>query len=145
MRAPSIISNWIRGAGPNNYRYQYFSVPSVAVDANGHPTGALTPLAAAGGGTVPDTIFNSGALPDPNSIATEFVAKLTDVMDFLLPRYIAEGKAQLTVGIGCTGGRHRSVYIARRLYDHLAANDRLAVAVPLRGALAQVGSEADHA
>lgn len=61
-----------------------------------------------------------------------FVAKLIDVMDFLLPRYIAEGKAQLTVGIGCTGGRHRSVYIARRLYEHLAANDRLALSLDPR-------------
>ncbi|HET9029006.1 MAG TPA: RNase adapter RapZ [Candidatus Aquilonibacter sp.] len=61
-----------------------------------------------------------------------FVAKLTDLMDFLVPRYIAEGKAQLTIGIGCTGGRHRSVYVARRLYEHLAANDRLALALDAR-------------
>ena len=61
-----------------------------------------------------------------------FVAKLIDVMDFLFPRYIAEGKAQLTVGIGCTGGRHRSIYIARRLYDHFAKNDRIALALDPR-------------
>jgi UPF0042 nucleotide-binding protein len=48
-----------------------------------------------------------------------FLDRLFDMMDFLMPRYLAEGKAQLTVGIGCTGGRHRSVYIARRLCGHL--------------------------
>lgn len=61
-----------------------------------------------------------------------FVAKLTDLMDFLVPRYIAEGKAQLTIGIGCTGGRHRSVYVARRLYDHLAKDERLALSLDPR-------------
>ncbi|MBV8638628.1 MAG: RNase adapter RapZ [Candidatus Eremiobacteraeota bacterium] len=72
------------------------------------------------------------AFIEADAACKPFVAKLIDVMDFLLPRYIAEGKAQLTVGIGCTGGRHRSVYIARCLYDHLAANDRLALAVDPR-------------
>ncbi len=72
------------------------------------------------------------AFIEQDAACKPFVAKLIDVMDFLLPRYIAEGKAQLTVGIGCTGGRHRSVYIARRLYEHLAANDRLALALDPR-------------
>jgi RNase adapter protein RapZ len=61
-----------------------------------------------------------------------FVAKLFDIMDFLVPRYIVEGKARVTLGIGCTGGRHRSVYIAARLYDHLARDERLALAVDQR-------------
>ena len=42
----------------------------------------------------------------------EFMEKLTDMLDFLLPNYIKEGKSQLVIGIGCTGGRHRSVVIA---------------------------------
>jgi UPF0042 nucleotide-binding protein len=42
-----------------------------------------------------------------------------EMIDFLMPRFLAEGKSQLTIGIGCTGGRHRSIYIARRLYEHL--------------------------
>jgi len=50
---------------------------------------------------------------DPN--LRPFVEKLFDMVEFLLPRYVEEGKAQLTIGIGCTGGRHRSVYLARRL------------------------------
>jgi UPF0042 nucleotide-binding protein len=48
-----------------------------------------------------------------------FLDRLFDMMDFLTPRYITEGKSQLTIGIGCTGGRHRSIYVARRLFDHL--------------------------
>lgn len=52
-----------------------------------------------------------------------FMTKLFDLTDFLLPRYLAEGKSHLTIGIGCTGGRHRSVYVARELYAHLAKLD----------------------
>lgn len=48
-----------------------------------------------------------------------FVAKLYDMIDFLLPLYIEEGKSQLVVAIGCTGGKHRSVAIAEALYRHL--------------------------
>jgi UPF0042 nucleotide-binding protein len=48
-----------------------------------------------------------------------FMDRLFDMMDFLMPRYLAEGKSQLTIGIGCTGGRHRSIYVARRLAAHL--------------------------
>jgi len=36
-----------------------------------------------------------------------------------MPRFLTEGKSQVTIGVGCTGGRHRSVYIARKLYEHL--------------------------
>lgn len=46
----------------------------------------------------------------------DFLDKLTDMLDFLIPNYIKEGKAQLVIGIGCTGGRHRSVAIADSLY-----------------------------
>lgn len=72
------------------------------------------------------------AFIEADAACEPFVAKLIDVMDFLMPRYIAEGKAQLTIGVGCTGGRHRSVYVARRLYDHLSEYDRLAVALDPR-------------
>ena len=54
-----------------------------------------------------------------------FLAKTTDLLDFLLPRYIVEGKSQVTLGIGCTGGRHRSVYVARRLLQDLKGNPQL--------------------
>jgi UPF0042 nucleotide-binding protein len=69
---------------------------------------------------------------EADAACAPFVAKLIDLMDFLLPRYVAEGKAQLTIGIGCTGGRHRSIYVARRLFEHLAQNDRLALSLDPR-------------
>jgi len=48
-----------------------------------------------------------------------FLAKFCDLVDFLVPLYEKEGKAYLTIGIGCTGGRHRSVAIAQVLERHL--------------------------
>ena len=45
----------------------------------------------------------------------EFMDRLLPLLDYLLPAYEREGKAHLTVGVGCTGGRHRSVVIAERL------------------------------
>lgn len=50
-----------------------------------------------------------------------FLTKLYDFMDFLMPQYVKEGKANLIVGIGCTGGQHRSVTIANKLGDFLRA------------------------
>ena len=52
----------------------------------------------------------------------EFLEKLEDMISFLLPYYKEEGKVALTVAIGCTGGRHRSVAIASALHKHLLAN-----------------------
>ena len=49
-----------------------------------------------------------------------FFNKLTQMLDFLLPNYIKEGKSHLTVAVGCTGGRHRSVTIANLLYEKLS-------------------------
>ncbi|SFG29266.1 RNase adapter RapZ [Oribacterium sp. WCC10] len=51
--------------------------------------------------------------------ADEFLTKLLDMVNFLIPHYIEEGKNQLLIGIGCTGGKHRSVTIASLLYEKL--------------------------
>jgi UPF0042 nucleotide-binding protein len=45
----------------------------------------------------------------------EFLTKLIEMMNFLVPQYKKEGKSQVVVGIGCTGGKHRSVAIAEYL------------------------------
>ena len=49
----------------------------------------------------------------------EFLDKLTDMLKFLIPGYVKEGKYQLVVAIGCTGGQHRSVTIANELYERM--------------------------
>lgn len=53
----------------------------------------------------------------------EFLDKLTDMLQFLIPGYVQEGKYQLVVAIGCTGGQHRSVTIANELYDRLKSSE----------------------
>lgn len=51
--------------------------------------------------------------------ARVFLDKLTDMLQFLIPNYVKEGKYQLVVAIGCTGGQHRSVTLANELYDRM--------------------------
>ncbi len=51
--------------------------------------------------------------------ASDFMDKLVDMLDFLIPNYVKEGKYQLVVGIGCTGGQHRSVTLANELYARM--------------------------
>jgi RNase adapter protein RapZ len=89
-----------------------------------------------------DLVFDVRFLPNPNYVAglreltgadapviayleaipdTEgFLERLFPLLDFLVPRYEREGKSQVTIAIGCTGGRHRSVYVGRRLQRHLS-------------------------
>jgi UPF0042 nucleotide-binding protein len=84
-----------------------------------------------------DLVFDVRFLPNPHFVAglrqltgrhqkvirymrshtetKEFVTKVVELLEYLVPRYIREGKSYLTVGIGCTGGRHRSVFIAEEL------------------------------
>lgn len=54
--------------------------------------------------------------------AKEFLDKLEDLVTFLIPHYIDEGKNQLVISIGCTGGKHRSVTLANELYKRLDGN-----------------------
>jgi UPF0042 nucleotide-binding protein len=71
---------------------------------------------------VVDYVNNSDGLAD-------FYDRLIPLLDYLLPAYEQEGKAHLTVGIGCTGGRHRSVVIAEHLARHYAARADLLIDV----------------
>ncbi|MDK2563558.1 RNase adapter RapZ [Romboutsia sedimentorum] len=54
-----------------------------------------------------------------SDISKEFYNKLNDMIQFLVPQYIEEGKQHLVIGIGCTGGRHRSVTISNLIYEEL--------------------------
>ncbi len=58
---------------------------------------------------------------------TEFMTHLLDMVDFLVPQYQREGKPQVVIGIGCTGGRHRSVALAERLREHLQSKQKVTI------------------
>jgi len=102
----------------------------------------------------PDLLFDVRFLPNPHyepelrpltgldDRVVEFVNRdgsldtfyehLYPLLDYLLPQYLAEGKAHLVIGIGCTGGRHRSVAIAEHLTDHYRGSDQYLVEVTHR-------------
>jgi len=67
----------------------------------------------------------SGTVPQVASyieswdVTQKFERHLDDMIDFLLPQYEKEGKSQLVIAVGCTGGMHRSVFIAKHLYDRI--------------------------
>ena len=65
---------------------------------------------------VQEYVMNSDA-------AKEFLHKLTDMLDFLIPHYVSEGKNQLVIAIGCTGGKHRSVTLANGLFEALQVEE----------------------
>ncbi|MCO5316082.1 MAG: RNase adapter RapZ [Solirubrobacterales bacterium] len=64
--------------------------------------------------------------------AGEFYGRLMPLVDFLIPAYVAEGKSHLTIAIGCTGGRHRSVTVAERVWRDLAKRNDVVVRVTHR-------------
>ncbi len=72
------------------------------------------------------------AFLDAQPEAQGFLQRLESLLDFLVPLYVAEGKARLTVAFGCTGGRHRSVYVAERVGAHLRRQPGLNVSVEHR-------------
>lgn len=67
-----------------------------------------------------DSVFNYVM---DNETAKRFMGKLEDMVNFLIPNYVQEGKTSLVIAIGCTGGKHRSVTIARELYSRLIKNN----------------------
>src|SRR5215207_5106164 len=66
--------------------------------------------------------------------AGEFYGRLLPLLEFLVPAYVAEGKSHLTLAVGCTGGRHRSVTLADRIRRDLKGRDDVAVRVKHRDA-----------
>ena len=66
--------------------------------------------------------------------AAEFLEKLMDLLRFLIPRYEQEGKNQLVIAVGCTGGKHRSVAIAHEVFKRLKEAERYEVRMEHRDA-----------
>ena len=66
---------------------------------------------------------------EAGELAAEFYRRVLGLLDFLLPAYVAEGKTHLTIAIGCTGGRHRSITVANRIARHLIDRDEVATRV----------------
>ena len=88
-----------------------------------------------------DLVFDARFLPNPNFVPTlkpltgnnppvirymkrqketdRFLKKLEDFLSYVVPQYVKEGKSYLTIGVGCTGGRHRSVMISNAIADRL--------------------------
>jgi UPF0042 nucleotide-binding protein len=101
-----------------------------------------------------DLMFDARCLPNPHFVSTlrprtgrdravsafmlrdastrEFIERLEQYVQFVVPYYIDEGKSYLTIAIGCTGGRHRSVMIAERLRQALRSIPGLRVRVKHR-------------
>lgn len=67
-------------------------------------------------GSVPEV----AAYIEEKPITQEYLKRLDAFIDFLVPQYVREGKSQLVIAIGCTGGMHRSVFVAKHVYDLLA-------------------------
>ena len=65
-------------------------------------------------------------------VSHRFLDKLIDMIQFLIPKYVLEGKNLLVISIGCTGGKHRSVTLANKLYERLRNNADYAVRIEHR-------------
>ncbi len=121
----TIVQTFLRGVQPGtlsvtvlSFGYKY-GIPldaDMVLDVrflpNPHYDEALRPLA---GHSPAVREFVLGALA-----TQEFFRRLRDLLDYLLPQFVAEGKAHLTVALGCTGGKHRSVVLADELAAHLS-------------------------
>lgn len=71
---------------------------------------------------------------ETGEVAREFYDRLFPLLDYLLPAYVGEGKTHLTIAVGCTGGRHRSITVAGRIAQHLTGMPDVAVRVVHRDA-----------
>lgn len=67
-----------------------------------------------------------------NEKAVEFLDRLAGLVEFLIPNYVQEGKTQLVIAIGCTGGKHRSVTLANELFEVLSKNENYGIRIEHR-------------
>ncbi len=77
-----------------------------------------------------DKEVNDFVMSSPKS--GEFLEKLKDMVEFLIPNYVAEGKNQLVISVGCTGGKHRSVTIANKLFEELKSKGEYGIKITHR-------------
>jgi UPF0042 nucleotide-binding protein len=123
-------------------------ITSIYVDDNGFSNFYITILSFGFKYGIPvdsDLVFDVRFLPNPyyipelkylsgndakvrnyvmqSELAGQFLDKLEDMLLFLIPNYIAEGKNQLVISIGCTGGKHRSVTLVNELYKRLSKTE----------------------
>lgn len=70
-----------------------------------------------------------------SEVSEKFIEKLNDMIKFLIPNYVKEGKNQLLIGIGCTGGKHRSVTVANEIYEKFSKDENLGIKVAHRDIL----------
>ena len=77
-----------------------------------------------------------------NKKAEIFLEKMTDLVEFLIPNYVQEGKTQLVIGIGCTGGKHRSVTLANELFEILSKNENYGIRIEHRDIGKDTGTKA---
>jgi len=66
------------------------------------------------------TVAEVAAYIEEKTVTQDYLKRLDSFIDFLVPQYVREGKSQLVIAIGCTGGMHRSVFVAKHIYDLLA-------------------------
>ena len=98
------------------YKYGVPSEADLVFDARFLPNPNFVPSLKALTGNHPPVVRYMKRQPD----TARFIKKLDDFLSYVIPRYIKEGKSYLTIGIGCTGGRHRSVMIANAVAERLA-------------------------
>ena len=120
--------------------FQHESLLEISVQSFGFKYGAPTDA---------DLVFDVRFLPNPHFVAelkeftglddkvrdfvfhcnetNEFLTRLFSLLDFVIPGYEREGKRYLTIAIGCTGGKHRSVALVERVAEHLSSGSKLRV------------------
>ena len=66
------------------------------------------------------SVAEVAAYIEEKTVTQDYLKRLDSFIDFLVPQYVREGKSQLVIAIGCTGGMHRSVFVAKHIYELLA-------------------------
>ena len=110
------------------FKYGLPEESDIVIDTRFLPNPYYEPELSGKDGT--DSQVHSFVMESP--LSRELLSRYRSLLDFLIPNFIREGRAYLTVSVGCTGGRHRSVVIAGLLADHLGGKEGCSVLVTNR-------------